>query len=119
MTAVAALTIGARLHAREWAAVVLVCAGLALLGASARGEGSDPVGLAFHVALVIATAVLGVVGIVAGRAPKRLRSPSLGLVAGLEFALVAVFGFARSHGSARCLDLSQIVHSGLHGGTLL
>jgi drug/metabolite transporter (DMT)-like permease len=92
VTAVAAIAIGARLHGREWIAVVLVCAGLALLGASARGEGSDPVGLGFHLALVLAAAVVGVVGVVVGRAPKRLRSPGLGLVAGLEFALVALAG---------------------------
>ncbi|GAB2973489.1 DMT family transporter [Amycolatopsis acidiphila] len=92
VTAVAAIAIGARLHAREWAAVVLVCAGLALLGASAQGEGSAPVGFGFHLALLLATAVVGVVGALAGRAPERVRSPALGLVAGLEFALVALAG---------------------------
>ncbi|TNC23928.1 DMT family protein [Amycolatopsis alkalitolerans] len=92
VTAVAAIGIGARLYAREWAAVAAVCAGLALLGASAHGEGSTPVGLAFHLALVIATAMLGVAGAAAGRADDRTRSPALGLVAGLAFGLVAVAG---------------------------
>ncbi|GAA5159791.1 MULTISPECIES: hypothetical protein [Amycolatopsis] len=87
VTAVAAIAIGARLHAREWAAVVAVCAGLALLGASAQSEGSAPVGLGFHVALLVATAVLGLLGFAAGRVPW-----TLGLVAGLQFALVALAG---------------------------
>lgn len=89
VTAVAALGIGARLHAREWAAVAAVCAGLALLGASAETEGSAPVGLAFHLGVLIAAVVLGLAGMLAGRA----KSPvGLGLAAGLEFALVAVAG---------------------------
>ncbi|GHF85828.1 drug/metabolite transporter (DMT)-like permease [Amycolatopsis bartoniae] len=88
VTAVAAMAIGTRLHAREWTAVVLVCAGLALLGASAQSEGSEPVGLAFHVGLLVATGVVGAVGMAAGR----LRGTALGLVAGLEFALVALAG---------------------------
>ncbi|WP_236788779.1 hypothetical protein [Amycolatopsis sp. GM8] len=92
VTAVAAIGIGARLRAREWVAVALVCGGLGLLGVSAQGEGSNPVGFGFHLSLVIAAAVLGVVGMAAGRAPGRVRSPALGLVAGLEFALVALAG---------------------------
>lgn len=101
VTAVAALRIGARLRAREWAAIVLVCAGLALLGVSAQSEGSDPVGLGFHLALATATVVLAGLGALAGRAPERVRSPALGLVAGLGFALVALAG--------RVLDTSSVV----------
>jgi hypothetical protein len=92
VTAVAAIRIGARLHAREWTAVGLVCAGLGLLGVSAESEGSAPVGFGFHLALVFATVVVGAAGVLAGRASKRVRSPALGLVAGLEFALVALAG---------------------------
>ncbi|MTD53630.1 DMT family transporter [Amycolatopsis pithecellobii] len=92
VTAVAAIGIGTRLRPREWSAILLVCAGLALLGISAQGEGSAPVGLAFHLALLLATAALGVAGTVAGRASKRVRGPALGLAAGLEFALVALAG---------------------------
>lgn len=89
---VAAMVIGARLHTREWTAVGLVCAGLGLLGASAESEGSAPVGFGFHVALLVAAAVMAAGGVLAGRAPKQVRSPALGLVAGLEFALVALAG---------------------------
>ncbi|MFD2418689.1 hypothetical protein [Amycolatopsis pigmentata] len=92
VTAVAALTIGARLGRREWTAVAAVCAGLALLGLSAHGEGSRPAGMAFHSGLAVATAVLAGLGMLAGRAPRRLRSPALGLVAGLAFGVVALAG---------------------------
>lgn len=92
VTAVAAITVGARLRAVEWAAVGAVCAGLALLGLSAESEGSAPVGLGFRLALVIATVLLGAAGMAAGRAPERLRGPALGLIAGLCFGLVALAG---------------------------
>ncbi|NKQ56573.1 hypothetical protein HFP15_27215 [Amycolatopsis sp. K13G38] len=101
VTAVAALKIGARLHGREWTAIVAVCAGLALLGASAQSEGSEPVGLGFHIALAVATVVLAGVGALAGRAADTVRGPALGLVAGLGFALVALAG--------RVLDTSSVV----------
>lgn len=89
---VAASAMGARLRSREWTAVVLVCAGLALLGASARTEGSAPTGFGFHLALVCATAVIGIAGAIAGRTRDPVRTPALGLVAGLGFALVALAG---------------------------
>lgn len=92
VTAVAALAIGAHLSGREWTAVAAVCAGLALLGLSAHGEGSRPAGLGFHIGLASATVVLAGLGMVAGRAPERLRSPALGLVAGLAFGVVALAG---------------------------
>ncbi|MEV4598324.1 DMT family transporter [Amycolatopsis sp. NPDC049253] len=92
VTAVAARVFGVRLGAREWAAVVVVCAGLALLGSSAQSEGSDQVGLGFRLALAGAVVVLGLAGIVAGKAGRRVRTPALGLIAGLCFGLVAVAG---------------------------
>ncbi|MEV6896472.1 DMT family transporter [Amycolatopsis sp. NPDC051372] len=92
VTAVAARVFGVRLGAREWAAVVVVCAGLALLGSSAQSEGSDQVGLGFRLALAGAVVVLGLAGIAAGKAGRRVRTPALGLVAGLCFGLVAVAG---------------------------
>ncbi|HET6504181.1 MAG TPA: hypothetical protein VFG87_25815 [Amycolatopsis sp.] len=92
VTAVAALGIGARLSRREWTAVVAVCAGLALLGLSAKGEGSHPVGLIFHSGLLAVALLLGGLGVLAGLAPRRLRGPALGLVAGLLFGVVALAG---------------------------
>ncbi|HKS47130.1 MAG TPA: hypothetical protein VJT49_18875 [Amycolatopsis sp.] len=92
VTAVGTLTIGARLTVREWSAVAAVCVGLALLGISAHGEGSRPVGFMFHIGLLVGALVLGGIGFLAGHAPERLRCPVLGLVAGLCFGVVAIAG---------------------------
>ncbi|WP_020659871.1 hypothetical protein [Amycolatopsis benzoatilytica] len=92
VTAVAVRVFGVRLGAREWTAVVVVCAGLALLGSSAESEGSSAVGLGFRIALAGAAVVLGVAGLLIGRAGDRVRTAGLGLIAGLCFGLVAVAG---------------------------
>ncbi|MFJ1759774.1 hypothetical protein ACIOD2_05610 [Amycolatopsis sp. NPDC088138] len=92
VTAVAARFLGVRLGKREWGAIVVVCAGLGLLGAAAESEGSDPVGLGFRLVLIGAVVVLAGAGIVAGKAPRRVRTPALGLVAGLGFGVVAIAG---------------------------
>jgi drug/metabolite transporter (DMT)-like permease len=92
VTALTTLTLGVRLGRREWTAVVVVCAGLALLGASAQAEGSAPVGPGFHLALPVVTVLLGGAGLLAGRARPGVRTPALGLVAGLCFGVVAVSG---------------------------
>lgn len=92
VTAVAARFLGVRLGKREWAAVVVVCAGLGLLGAAAESEGSEPVGLGFRLGLIGAVVVLAAAGIVAGKASRRIRTPALGLVAGLSFGVVAIAG---------------------------
>ncbi|TVT49674.1 hypothetical protein FNH05_16730 [Amycolatopsis rhizosphaerae] len=114
VTAVAAIAVGARLRAAEWAAVVAVCAGLALLGLSAQSEGSAPAGLGFRLALAVATVLLGAVGMAAGRAPERLRSPALGLIAGLCFGLVALAGRVLSTNSLLALvgDVALYVIAG-------
>jgi hypothetical protein len=118
VTAVAAIGIGARLHAVEWGAVVLACSGLALLGVSAKGEGSDPVGLSFRLGLVGATVGLGVLGIAAGRAPKRFRSPALGLIAGLSFGVVALAGRVISTSSLITLLLDPATYTIAAAGIL-
>ncbi|SEO76594.1 DMT family transporter [Amycolatopsis saalfeldensis] len=92
VTAVAARVFGVRLGAREWTAVAVVCAGLALLGGSAESEGSTQVGLGFRLVLAGAVVVLGLAGVAAGRASRRVRTPALGLVAGLCFGVVAISG---------------------------
>ena len=103
VTAMATLGIGGSLSRREWTAVVGVCLGLTLLGLSARSEGSHPVGLQFHIGLLVGTLVFGGCGMVVGRAPARLSSPALGLVAGLSFGLVALAGRVMSTNSVASL----------------
>ncbi|MBN9742429.1 hypothetical protein DMP23_15180 [Amycolatopsis sp. A1MSW2902] len=92
VTAVAVRVFGVRLGAREWTAIGVVIAGLALLGSSAESEGSSEVGLGFRLTLAGAAVVLGIAGLLAGRAGDRVRTAGLGLVAGLCFGLVAVAG---------------------------
>ncbi|WP_370936778.1 DMT family transporter [Amycolatopsis sp. cg13] len=92
VTAVAVRVFGVRLGAREWTAVGVMCAGLALLGSSAESEGSTEVGLAFRLTLAGAAVALGIAGLLVGRASDRVRTAGLGLVAGLCFGLVAVAG---------------------------
>jgi drug/metabolite transporter (DMT)-like permease len=92
VTAIAALALGVKLGRREWTAVIVVCAGLALLGTSAEGEGSDPVGMGFRFTLLGVVLLLAAAGMVAGKASPRVRTPALGLVAGLGFGVVAVSG---------------------------
>jgi drug/metabolite transporter (DMT)-like permease len=118
VTAIAAIAIGARLRAREWAAAVLVCVGLALLGASAQGEGSRPVGLGFHLGLLVVALVLGALGLGAGKAPKRFRSPALGLVAGLLFGLVALAGRIVSTSSVTGFLADPAIYTVIAAGVL-
>ncbi|MFC4907326.1 hypothetical protein [Actinomadura gamaensis] len=92
-----------RLRAREWAAVLAVCAGLALLGSSAGREGPAHIGAGFHWTLLGASVALLVVGAAAGRLPGTARSVALGLVAGLGFGVVALA--ARVLTSLNPLDL--------------
>jgi drug/metabolite transporter (DMT)-like permease len=92
VTAVAARFLGVRLGRREWAAVAVVCLGLALLGLSAHSEGSAPVTTGLRWGLVAAVVVLGAAGMSAGLAPRRFRAPWLGLIAGLSFGVVAISG---------------------------
>src|ERR1700731_1729496 len=62
---VASWVIGVTLSWREWAAVLGVVAGVGLLGASAGAEGAAEVGSMFKLALLVAIAGLGVVGLAA------------------------------------------------------
>jgi hypothetical protein len=87
---VASLTIGAELRRAEWLAVGAVCGGLALLGLSAGTESATGTGTPFRLGLLAAVAVLAAAGGLAGRLPMRLRTPLLGLLAGLCFGVVAL-----------------------------
>jgi drug/metabolite transporter (DMT)-like permease len=86
----AAWLIKVRLSWREWLAVAGVVVGVGLLGSSAGSEGAATVGAAFEIALMVAVAGVGVVGVVAARLPGRARTPALGATAGLGYAVLAV-----------------------------
>jgi drug/metabolite transporter (DMT)-like permease len=79
-----------RLTVGEWLAVLAVCAGLAGLGLSAAHEGAAHTGLAFHAGLLVAAVVLAAVGFAAARRRGSVGSTVLGLVAGLQFGVVAL-----------------------------
>lgn len=82
--------LGIRLGPRQWAAVVGVCAGLALLGASSGAEGATRAGLTSRFVLLAVAVVLGAGALLAAR----LRPPAgpvvQGVVAGLGFGLTAL-----------------------------
>ncbi len=79
-----------KLSWREWLAVSAVVIGVGLLGSSAGSEGAAAVGTEFHLALIIALAVVAISGLAAARLPGRLRTPVLGAIAGLGYAVLAV-----------------------------
>ena len=78
------------LHWREWLAVVGVVAGVGLLGSSAGAEGATKVGAEFQLALIVAVGGVAVAGLAAARLPSPARTPVLGAVAGLGYAVLAV-----------------------------
>jgi drug/metabolite transporter (DMT)-like permease len=82
----AAVLLRARLAGREWLAVLGVCLGLALLGASAGEEGPAQARTAFRVGLLATALLLGVLGVAA----RRTAPPVLGVLAGLGFGVVAI-----------------------------
>ncbi|MFF2845064.1 hypothetical protein ACFVT5_01860 [Streptomyces sp. NPDC058001] len=87
---VAARLLGVRLSGREWGAVAMVCAGLAMLGLASGAEGTRTGSDALRYAMLgTAVAVLGL-GVAAGRLPDRVRAAALGLGAGVGFGVVEV-----------------------------
>ena len=82
---------GATLSLREWLGVIGVVAGVGLLGSSAGAEGASTASSAFKVALIVATAALGLAGLIAARV---LRDPArtlvLGTIAGFGFGAVGI-----------------------------
>src|ERR1700761_1727564 len=93
----ATVLIGATLSLREWLAVIGVVAGVGLLGSSAGAEGASPASVAFKIAVIVATAVIGVCGLVAARL---LRDPARTLALGT----IARFGFGAVGIAARVLN---------------
>jgi drug/metabolite transporter (DMT)-like permease len=75
---------------REWLAVIGVVTGVGLLGSSAGAEGAARVSADFQMGLIVAVAGIAVAGLAAARLPNPARTPVLGGVAGLGYAVLAV-----------------------------
>ncbi|HKT03638.1 MAG TPA: hypothetical protein VJT31_29270 [Rugosimonospora sp.] len=91
VTALACVPIlGIRLAARQWSAVLAVCAGLALLGASSGAEAAADTGFTTRLALLAAAVVLGAGGLLATRLGPSGGPIIQGIVAGLGFGLTAL-----------------------------
>lgn len=82
--------LGIRLGARQWIAVVAVCGGLALLGASSGTEGADGASLTTRFALLTAALLLGTAALLAARLGPPRGPVIQGVVAGLGFGLTAL-----------------------------
>jgi drug/metabolite transporter (DMT)-like permease len=94
--------IGASLGWREWLAVGGVIVGVGLLGTSAGAQGAAEVGNTFKLALIVAVAGIGMIGLAVARLPAPVRTPLLGATAGLGYGVLAVAarvlnGFAPLH----------------------
>ena len=79
-----------RLELREWLAVAGVVVGVALLGLSAGAEGARRVGSEFELGLIVAVVGVGLSGFAVARLPNPVRTPALGAIAGLGYAVLAV-----------------------------
>lgn len=82
--------LGSVLGRRGWSGVALVSVGLAALGGSAGSEGSGGSGGDVRLAVLVCAVGLVGFGLAAGRAPRSVRAPGLGLVAGFGFGVVAI-----------------------------
>ena len=87
---VASLVIKVRLSWREWLAVTGVVAGVGLLGSSAGPEGASQAGVVFKLALIVAIAALGLIGLAAARLRDPARTLALGLVAGFGYGVIGI-----------------------------
>ena len=75
---VASLVIKVRLSWREWLAVTGVVAGVGLLGSSAGPEGATQAGVVFKLALIVAIAALGLIGLAAAVfLPRKVKTTPL------------------------------------------
>jgi len=87
---VASWLVRVQLSWREWLAVAGVVAGVGLLGSSAGAEGASEAGAVFKLALILAIAGLGLCGLAAARLHEPLRTPVLGMVAGLGYGILGL-----------------------------
>lgn len=125
----AAKVFGSRLSAREWASVLAMSLGLAVLIAflsPARGNNGRAPGIDWAVAASATIAVLVLLVVVARRAPAAARTALLGVATGLTFGLTAAFmkgmttGFAHGVGGVFTSWQSYaMVLSGLTGMFLM
>ncbi|MGW1157304.1 hypothetical protein ACWD48_03490 [Streptomyces sp. NPDC002519] len=91
VTAVAgARLLRVRLTGSEWAAVAVVCAGLAMLGLASGAEGGRAGSTALKYALLATAVAVLLLGMAGGRLPGPGRSLVLGLGAGFGFGVVEV-----------------------------
>jgi drug/metabolite transporter (DMT)-like permease len=79
-----------RLSLREWLAITGVVVGVGMLGSSAGAQGATQVGFAFKLGLIVAVAGVAVAGFAAARLPNAYRTPVVGAIAGLGYAVLAV-----------------------------
>jgi drug/metabolite transporter (DMT)-like permease len=86
----AALLMHVRLTWREWLSVTGVVVGVGLLGSSAGAQGATKVGFAFQLALMVTVAGVALAGMAAARLPSQARTPVLGAIAGLGYAVLAI-----------------------------
>jgi drug/metabolite transporter (DMT)-like permease len=75
---------------REWLAVAGVVIGVALLGLSTGAQGARHVGSGFELGLILAVVAVGLSGFAVARLPNPVRTPALGAIAGLGYAVLAV-----------------------------
>ncbi|MEU9009935.1 hypothetical protein AB0D12_09130 [Streptomyces sp. NPDC048479] len=87
---VATRLLDVRLSRTEWAAVAVVCAGLAMLGLASGEEGNRAGSPALAWAMLGVALVVLLAGAVAGRLPDKARALVLGLGAGCGFGVVEV-----------------------------
>ncbi|GAB2723219.1 DMT family transporter [Streptomyces bullii] len=87
---VAARLLRVRLSRVEWAAVAVVCAGLALLGLASGAEGDRAGSAALRWAMLGTAAGVLLLDGVGGRLPERVRALVLGLASGFGFGVVEV-----------------------------
>jgi len=90
VTAVISAVMGARLRGREIASLIVLGAGLVLLSISARPDQGTPLTLGLRWVLLASVVPLGVAGTVAARRGGHWSAPTLAVLAGLAFTVVAV-----------------------------
>ena len=97
-----------RLGRAEWLGVAGVCTGLAVLGATAGAEGHRQPGEVFHWLLLVAVAVIAVVGGFVWRLREPVRAAVMGTLCGLGFGVVGLA--VRVVPSVHGLDLWPLLH---------
>ncbi|MFE4535077.1 hypothetical protein ACFRKB_08335 [Streptomyces scopuliridis] len=103
---VAARVLNVRLSSTEWAAVAVVCGGLAMLGLASGAEGGRTGSTALRWSLLAVALAVLVAGTVAGRLPDKPRALVLGLGAGCGFGVVEV--------SVRLIDSPNLANPALY-----